>query len=226
MAQRLDITGQRFGRLTAIEYVGHDKHKNAVWKCKCDCGKYTNVSTHSLKSGHTKSCGCLSIDSLIARSTTHGMSGKETGRIYPLWRSIRYRCKCETSQDYKDYGARGIKVCEEWDKDFTAFYKWAMSHGYKEEKTDKGVNILTIDRIDVNGNYEPDNCRFVTNAVQALNRRNNMTEEERYKNCPVCGAKFYTRRRKNGRKYCSKACYVIGRWGKTNNECELQAALR
>lgn len=135
---------------------------------------------------------------------THGLSNK-CGRLYPLWKSIRYRCYSKTSKSYQDYGGRGIVMCEEWKNDFVAFYKWSIANGYKEEKTDKGVNILTIDRIDVNGNYEPSNCRFVPNEIQAKNKRNSMTKEERYAICPVCGVE-YTKKQKNGAKTCSYSC--------------------
>lgn len=135
---------------------------------------------------------------------THGLSNK-CGRLYPLWKSIRYRCYSKTSKDYHNYGGRGIVMCDEWKNDFVAFHDWALANGYKEEKTDKGLNILTIDRIDVNGNYEPDNCRFVTNAVQAKNKRRCMAKEEKYVSCPVCG-KEYVKKQKNGSKTCSYSC--------------------
>ena len=136
----------------------------------------------------------------------HGLS-KKSGRIYQLWKSIRYRCYSETSKDYKNYGGRGISMCDEWKDDFKIFYDWAISNGYNEEKTDKGLNILTIDRIDVNGNYEPNNCRFITNAEQAKNKRNSLTKEERYKICPICGKNFRLSKR-NGSMTCSYECGV------------------
>lgn len=136
---------------------------------------------------------------------THGLSNK-CGRLYPLWKSIKYRCYCTTSKDYSRYGGRGIVMCEEWKNDFKAFYDWAISNGYKEEKTDKGLNILTIDRIDVNGNYEPSNCRFVTNLVQARNKRDTMTDDERYRECPVCKNKFEISQRSSKKQTCSRKC--------------------
>lgn len=145
---------------------------------------------------------------------THGLSRK-CGRLYPLWKSIKYRCYSTTSKSYCNYGGRGIVMCDEWKNDFVAFYDWAISNGYKEEKTDKGVNILTIDRIDVNGNYEPSNCRFVTNDVQARNKRNTMSELERYRECPVCNQKFKILQRASTQKTCSKKC--AGRLKEINN---------
>lgn len=120
-------------------------------------------------------------------------------------KSIKYRCYCKTSKDYMNYGGRGIVMCDEWKNAFKAFYDWAISNGYIEEKTDKGINILTIDRIDVNGNYEPNNCRFVTNDVQAKNKRDTITDEERYRICPVCG-KEYEISQRSGAKTCSREC--------------------
>lgn len=136
---------------------------------------------------------------------THGLSRK-CGRLYPLWKSIRYRCYSKNSKDYHRYGGRGIVMCDEWKNDFVSFHDWAIANGYKEEKTDKGLNILTIDRIDVNGNYEPNNCRFVTNLVQARNKRDTMTDEERYRKCLVCGTEFKVLQRASKKKTCSHKC--------------------
>ena len=135
---------------------------------------------------------------------THGLSSK-CGRLYHLWKSIRYRCYSITSRDYPRYGGRGIIMCDAWKNDFKSFHDWALNNGYKEEKNEKGINILTIDRIDVNGNYEPSNCRFVTNDVQAKNKRNSMTKKEKFAICPVCG-KEYEKSRRNGEKTCSRSC--------------------
>lgn len=96
-------------------------------------------------------------------------------------------------------------MCDEWKNDFVAFHDWAIANGYEEKKTEKGINILTIDRIDVNGNYEPSNCRFVTNLVQSRNKRNSMTYEEKYRNCLVCGKK-YEKSQRNGANTCSRSC--------------------
>lgn len=136
---------------------------------------------------------------------THGLSGNKDGRLYNLWKSIRYRCYSPTCKSYANYGGRGIVMCDEWRNDYLAFREWALSNGYNDELTDKGVHVMTIDRINVNGNYEPSNCRFITNAEQAKNKRNTMSDEERYATCPVCG-KTYTKSQRNGEKTCSYSC--------------------
>ena len=147
-----DLTGQRFGMLTALEKVklGHSKYK---WKCKCDCGNMTYVRTGHLTSGNIKSCGCNHFKACV----THGMANT---RLYHIWCTMKARCNRPTSGKYDRYGGRGIKLCDEWQR-FEPFYEWAVSNGYSEE--------LSIDRIDNDGNYEPDNCRWVKNKVQANN---------------------------------------------------------
>jgi hypothetical protein len=152
-----DISGQRFGRLIAIKRVESNKKYQSRWLCKCDCGSEVVVYAYCLKNGNTKSCGCLKKE----LDWKHGMTGT---RIYSIWVSMKMRCFNEHDCHYKDYGNRGITVCEEWKNSFESFYDWSIANGYKDN--------LTIERIDVNGNYEPSNCKWITNKEQQRNKRN------------------------------------------------------
>lgn len=163
-----DMKGRKIGRLYFKEYVGLFSH-HALWLCKCDCGKECIVKASSVKSGTTSSCGCLAHDILMERNCKHNCVYLP---IYKCYHNMISRCTNKNTTHYKDYGGRGIKICDEWlDKDFgfKNFYDWAMKNGYNEE--------LTIDRIDFNGNYEPNNCRWATIKQQANNKRNNVFVE-------------------------------------------------
>ena len=154
---RKDLTGQKFGRLTVIKYA-YTKKKAAYWLCKCDCGKEIIIMANSLLSNKTKSCGCLRKDLLKTHSLTKD-------RLYTTWNNIKQRCYNNKCFNYKYYGLLNITMCDEWKNDFMSFYNWAMNNGYKED--------LSIDRINVNGNYEPINCRWATPKEQARNTRYN-----------------------------------------------------
>ena len=174
-----DISGERYGKLVVnsdYKMVHRENGKGLLWLCRCDCGNEAWVDGVSLRRGHVKSCGCLHQDQLKKIDRTkishkkHGATDKhgQCERLYNVWKGMRNRCNNEKSSVYKYYGGRGIKVCPEWENDYAVFREWALKNGY-DENAAKGQ--CTIDRIDNNGNYEPSNCRFVSMAVQNINKR-------------------------------------------------------
>ena len=164
MSKLIDLTGKRFGRLTVLSRAENSKDDKAKWLCRCDCGNTCIVYGISLRRGHTHSCGCLRGDRNKERST-HGMSKT---RLYGVWNNMKRRCCDPTTKSFKDYGGKGIKVCDEW-LEPEPFFDWAKASGYAEG--------LTIERIDVNGNYEPSNCKWITKAEQAWNKTNSFMVE-------------------------------------------------
>lgn len=168
MSKREDLTGKKFGRLTVIEFYDHNKYRQPRWLCKCDCGNTSIVTSSDLRFGRTLSCGCLWRERIVEAKTTHGMSHSE---IYAEYNNMKKRCYDEHSHNYKYYGGRGIKVCDRWLDDIHNFYDDVSElPNYKKEG-------YTLDRINNNGDYEPNNVRWSTNKEQSNNRRSNILYE-------------------------------------------------
>ncbi len=212
-----NLEGKIFGRLTVVKLDEERMNlqtgkKRTYWLCKCNCGNPNLISICSdrLKDGGTESCGCLHKEMLIKRNTKHNLSfdiNHKNIRLHQIWRKMKQRCLNPNNPAYKNYGGRGISICNEWLNDFLKFYNWAISNDYNDN--------LTIERIDNNKNYEPTNCKWATTKEQANNRRSNILIN--YKNEILTLTQLCE---KINIKYCNVSSYIC-RYRNNKNTNEL-----
>ena len=172
MPTKLDITGQRFGRLLAVKPAPGKRYPNGKaqtrWLCRCDCGVEIVVPTSALVSGHTKSCGCYKREVASRQGKATATHGGSHSRLWNIYRGMLARCYNPNTDMYHAYGAKGVTVCKEWKGHFDVFREWALTHGYDENAP---FGKCTIDRIDVTKGYAPNNCRWCDSRAQQRNRR-------------------------------------------------------
>lgn len=164
----MNLKGQKFGRLTVIQRIKKRSSNHIIWLCRCECGNLKEVIGYNLTTGGTKSCGCLQVEANRINPLKHGGWGT---KLYAVWVVMKARCYYSNNKAYKYYGARGIKVCDDWRKGFVFFRDFALSHGWKEG--------LVTDRIDNDGNYEPSNIQFITKSEHALKGSNSRARDFR-----------------------------------------------
>lgn len=171
MGKLKDLTGLRFGKLTVVKRCADNNNGGKPqWDCICDCGKHTVVASSQLVSSRTRSCGCLVGEAHFRKYTIPNLLKT---RLFRIWCGMKQRCEDVNAINYRYYGGKGIKVCDEWRNNAQAFYEWAMANGYRDD--------LSIDRIDNGKGYSPDNCRWATMKEQQNNRSNNKN-----RNTEVC----------------------------------------
>lgn len=164
----INLVGEKYGRLTVIEFVKLEKHKT-YWKCICDCGLTVIATGNNLRSGNTKSCGCLRREMTAEQgkaNTKHGESHDNRSRLYTIWCGMRQRCNNPHRDAYPLYGGKGVKLCKSWE-DYQVFKTWAESNGYADS--------LCIDRIDPSKGYAPENCRWITASENTARANKNHT---------------------------------------------------
>lgn len=190
---RLHLEGERYGKLVVMEEAESIYSKTGKmirrWKCKCDCGNITIVRHGDLRNGSTVSCGCYNYEKESA-AKTHGYSRTKLGNVFE---GMKQRCNNPKNKNYEKYGGRGIKICTEWLNDPKKFFDWAIKNGYKEG--------LSIDRIDVNGNYESDNCRWADNEAQCLNQRLRKDNKTGHKGIYYSEGVYRVQIRRNKKRY-------------------------
>jgi len=160
--RKQDLIGKKFGKLTVIK-EGENKGKNTTWICKCDCGEEKTILAYNLTSGKSKSCGCVRGEKLGNLVRTHGFSNT---RLYHIYKGIKQRCHNENNPAYMYYGGKGVSICNEWNCDYLKFKEWSLNNNYDE--------FVSIDRINPDGNYCPENCRWVSMQKQQNNKLNSM----------------------------------------------------